>query len=398
LKPSFAHFSLTHLTAGFVAVLVGFTSSVVIVIQAAQSAGAGQAEIGSWIWALGLGMGLTSIALSLYYREPVLTAWSTPGAALLVTGLGGVTLTEATGAFLFSAALIVLVGWTGVFERLLRHVPQSLASAMLAGILLQFGLHAFAALQSDLALVGLMLGVYLLGRRTLPRYAVPLVLLAGLLYAALSGELHWRGIHLELAQPIFTWPEFSLPVLISAGIPLFVVTMTSQNVPGLAVLRANGYKAPLSPLLTVTGAATLLLAPFGGYALNLAAITAAICMGEDAGSDRNKRYMAAVSAGLFYVLIGLFGATVAALFAAFPQAFVFAIAGLALIGTIGNSLHAALNDITEREAALITFLVTASGLTLFGVGPAFWGLVAGITARLVLHSPKREQRSDSDAR
>ena len=376
--------SLSHVSAGFVAVLVGFTSSVVIVIQAAQSAGAGQAEIGSWIWALGLGMGLTSIVLSLYYREPILTAWSTPGAALLVTGLGGVSLSEATGAFLFSAALIVLLGWTGVFERLLRHVPQALASAMLAGILLQFGLHAFTALQSDFVLVALMLAVYLLGKRLLPRYAIPLVLLVGMLYAALSGELHWQAVQLELARPVFTWPSFSLPVLISAGIPLFVVTMTSQNIPGLAVLRANGYHAPLSPLLSVTGAATLLLAPFGGYALNLAAITAAICMGEDAGAERSTRYLAAVSAGLFYVLIGLFGATVAALFAAFPQAFVFAIAGLALIGTIGNSLHAALDDTSEREAALITFLVTASGLSLLGIGSAFWGLVAGVLARLVL--------------
>ncbi len=380
--------SLSHISAGFVAVLVGFTSSVVIVIQAAQSAGAGQAEISSWIWALGLGMGLTSIALSLYYREPILTAWSTPGAALLVTGLGGVTLNEATGAFLFSATLIVLVGWTGVFERLLRHVPQALASAMLAGILLQFGLHAFTALQSDFTLVALMLAAYLLGKRLLPRYAIPMVLLTGMLYAALSGELHWQTVHLELARPVFTWPSFSLPVLISAGIPLFVVTMTSQNVPGLAVLRANGYNAPLSPLLGVTGAATLLLAPFGGYALNLAAITAAICMGEDAGAERSTRYLAAVSAGLFYVLIGLFGATVAALFAAFPQAFVFAIAGLALIGTIGNSLHAALDDASEREAALITFLVTASGLSLLGIGSAFWGLVAGVLARLVLR-PRR---------
>jgi benzoate membrane transport protein len=333
-------------------------------------------------------MGLTSIALSLYYREPILTAWSTPGAALLVTGLGGVTLNEATGAFLFSATLIVLVGWTGVFERLLRHVPQALASAMLAGILLQFGLHAFTALQSDFTLVALMLAAYLLGKRLLPRYAIPMVLLTGMLYAALSGELHWQTVHLELARPVFTWPSFSLPVLISAGIPLFVVTMTSQNVPGLAVLRANGYNAPLSPLLGVTGAATLLLAPFGGYALNLAAITAAICMGEDAGAERSTRYLAAVSAGLFYVLIGLFGATVAALFAAFPQAFVFAIAGLALIGTIGNSLHAALDDASEREAALITFLVTASGLSLLGIGSAFWGLVAGVLARLVLR-PRR---------
>lgn len=377
-------YSVSHLAAGFIAVLVGFTSSVVIIIQAAQSAGADQAVVSSWIWALGLGMGLTSAGLSFYYREPVLTAWSTPGAALLVTSLAGHSLGEATGAFLFSGVLIVLSGWTGWFERLLHHIPKALAAAMLAGVLLEFGLHAFTALQDRLPLVALMFATYLIARRHWPRYAILLVLVVGTAYAALSGSLHWQALHLALAKPVFTAPVFSLSALISVGLPLFIVTMTSQNVPGLAVLRANGFQTPLSPLLTVTGVATLILAPFGGFALNLAAITAAICMGEEAGAERRSRYLAAVSAGVLYVLIGLFGATVVSLFAAFPQAFVVAIAGFALLGTIGNSLHTALDDANEREPALITFLVTASGLTLFGVGSAFWGLVAGVAARFIL--------------
>ena len=382
-----ARLSLSHLTAGFVAVLVGFSSSVVIIIQAAQSAGAGAEVVSSWIWALGLGMGLTSAGLALYYRQPILTAWSTPGAALLVTGLAGVSLPEATGAFVFSGVLIVLAGWTGWFERILHHIPRSLSAAMLAGILFQFGVDAFAALQANRVLVLLMLVCYLTARRLWSRYAIPLVLLVGMGYAGLTGQLHWQGVHLSLAHPVLTWPTFTLSSMIGIGIPLFVVTMTSQNVPGLAVLRANGYSAPLSPLLTVTGGATLLLAPFGGFALNLAAITAAICMGEEAGSDRNSRYLASVCAGVFYCLVGLFGATVTALFAAFPHAFVVAIAGLALLGTIGNSLHAALDAPADREAALITFLVTASGLTLGGIGAAFWGLVAGLLARLLLSLP-----------
>ncbi|AOU98069.1 hypothetical protein BI364_08925 [Acidihalobacter yilgarnensis] len=368
--------AVSHVSAGFVAVLVGFASAVVIVIQAAQVTGANSTEIGSWILALGLGMGLTSIGLSLYYREPVLTAWSTPGAALLVTGLGGIGLSDATGAFLFSGLLIVLVGVSGVFERLMHHVPGSLASAMLAGILLQFGLQAFTAMHQDFSLVALMLLTYLVGKRLRPRYVIPLVLIVGLLYIAFSGQLHGHSVHLALARPVFTWPSFSLPVLISVGVPLFIVTMTSQNIPGLAVLRANGYQTPISPLLTVTGLATLILAPFGGFALNLSAITAAICLGEEAGAERNTRYLATVAGGFFYILIGLFGATIAALFAALPQAYVFALAGLALLGTIGNSLHGALNDAKDREAALVTFLVTASGLTLLGIGGAFWGLVA----------------------
>lgn len=369
---------LSHVSAGFVAVMVGFASSVVIVIQAAQAAGANPAEVGSWILALGLGMGGTSIGLSLYYREPVFTAWSTPGAALLVTGLDGLNLGAATGAFLFSALLVVLVGASGLFERLIRHIPRALAAALLAGILLQFGLQAFSALHQDVALVAGMFFTYLVGRRWFPRYAIPLVLCVGLLGVAIGGQLHPGALHLALARPHFVWPSFSIPVLVSVGIPLFVVTMTSQNLPGFAVLRANAYQTPISPLLTVTGLATLLLAPFGGFAFNLSAITAAICVGEEAGSDRGRRYLATVSGGIFYIIAGLFGATIAGLFAALPHAFVYALAGFALLGTLGHGLHVALGDDRDREAALVTFLVTASGLTLFGVGAAFWGLVAGL--------------------
>lgn len=385
LPHSLRDLSLSHVTAGFVAVLVGFSSSVVIILQAAERAGANAAQVSSWIWALGLGMGLTSAGLSLYFREPVLTAWSTPGAALLVTSLSGFSLEQATAAFIFAAVLTIIVGWTGWFERILKHLPQSLAAAMLAGILFQFGLDAFVALEGSFLLVGVMLVTYVISRQLLSRYAILLVLAVGMLVAGLQGRLHWDGLELALAEPQFVWPDFSLPVLISVGVPLFIVTMTSQNVPGLAVLRANGFRTPLSPVLTVTGVATLLLAPFGGYAFNLAAITAAICMGEEAGEKKSARYLAAVCAGVVYILVGLFGATVVALFAAFPKAFVVALAGLALLGTIGNSLHAALDDAQGREAALITFLVTVSGVTLWGVGAAFWGLVAGLLVRLVMN-------------
>lgn len=391
-RPSF---SPSHLAAGFITVLVGFSSSVVIIIQAAQSAGADQAVVSSWIWALSLGMGVTSIGLSLYYREPVLTAWSTPGAALLATSLAGHSMGEATGAFLFSAVLMILAGWTGWFDRLLRYIPRAQASAMLGGVLLAFGLHAFLALQDRLALVALMILTYLLGRRYWPRYAIILVLLAGTAYAGWSGSLHWQALHLALAKPVFTAPVFSLSTLISVGLPLFIVTMTSQNLPGLATLRANGYTTPPSPLLTTTGIATLVLAPFGGFALNLAAITAAICMGEEAGSDRHSRYLAAVVAGAFYILIGLFGATVVSVFAAFPQALVVTVAGLALLGTIGGSLHTAMADADEREPALIVFLVTASGVTILGIGSAFWGLALGLAARYLLTSSRCATSTDS---
>lgn len=376
---------LAPLSAGFVTVLVGFTSSAAIVFQAAAAAGATAAQISSWIWALGLAMGLTCIGLSLRYRAPVVTAWSTPGAALLVTALAGVSLEQATGAFLFSALLILLAGLTRGFERVLDRIPPGIASAMLAGVLVRFGMEVFVAMGQRFVLVFSMFLAYLLARRLLPRYAVIIVLALGTALAALQGQLDFSLLRLELASPVFTAPEFDLRVLVGVGIPLFVVTMSSQNVPGVAVLRASGYaKVPVSPVIAWTGLVNLLLAPFGCYAINLAAITAAICSGREAHEDPAKRYWASVFAGGFYLLVGLFGATVGALFAAFPRELVLALAGLALFGTIGSGLATAMKDESQREPALITFLVTASGLTLGGVGSAFWGVVAGALALALL--------------
>ena len=377
--------SISAVVAGFVTVLVGFTSSAVIVFQAAQALQATPAEIASWMWALGLAMGMTCIGLSLRYRVPVVTAWSTPGAALLVTGVAGVSMPEAIGAFIVSGLLIVLMGATGWFERAMQRIPQGIASAMLAGVLLRFGMGAFTALQTQLLLAGSMIASYLLLRRFLPRYAIVGVLLCGLLISEAQGLLHLEGIRFELAQPIWMMPEFTLSSIASVALPLFMVTMASQNVPGVTVLRANGYTPPISPIITTTGVTTVLLAPFGAFAINLAAITAAICMGKDAHEDASKRYVAAVAAGVFYVLIGLFGATVAALLAAFPRELVLVVAGLALVNIIGNGLTLAMRDEAQREAAMMTFLVTASGLTLFGIGSAFWGLIAGAVTALVMH-------------
>jgi benzoate membrane transport protein len=376
-------FSAASVTAGFVAVLVGTTSSVAIVFQAAAALGATPEQATSWIWALGLGMGATSIGLSLWARQPVLTAWSTPGAALLATAGAGVPMGEAIGAFLLCSLLITLAGATGWFERVMDRIPQALASALLAGVLVRFALDAFLAAGSQTALVLGMLLVYLAGRRWWPRYAVPGVLVVGVALAASLGLLNtaaWQQAPGGLAWPVFTAPSFSVQAMLSIALPLFVVTMASQNLPGVAAQRAAGYHAPVSRALTTTGLAGLLLAPFGGYAFNLAAITAAICMGPEAHSDASKRYTAAVAAGAFYVLLGLFGAAVIGLLATFPKEMVLALAGFALLSTIGNSLAAAVADSSSREAALITFLVTASGLVLWGVGSAFWGVVAGVAA------------------
>ncbi len=381
----FKDLSLSAATAGFVAVLVGFTSSVAIVFQAAQAFGATPAQITSWMWALGLGMGLCSLVPSLVLRKPVMVAWSTPGAAVLATAgaAGGFSMGDAVGAFMVSAVLITLAGATGWFERVMGRIPMEIAAALLAGVLARFGLQAFAAAQTALPLVLLMLVVYLMSRRLSARYAVVVTLAVGVAYVALQGQMAWSAVRLELAVPVFTAPQFSVAATVSLAIPLFVVTMASQNLPGVAVIRASGYDLPVSRLLTLTGLATLVLAPFGAFALNFSAITAAMCMGPEAHADRSRRYTAAVSCGALYVAIGLFGAVITGLLTAFPPELVAAIAGLALLGTIGTGLAAAMREDSHREAALITFLVTLSGVVIAGVGSAFWGVVAGSFALFV---------------
>ncbi len=383
--------SLSAVTAGFVAVLVGFTSSVAIVFQAAQAFHATPGQITSWMWALGIGMGLCSAIPSLWLRKPVMVAWSTPGAAVLATAglVGGFSMAEAVGAFVVCAALITLAGVTGWFERVMNRIPMEIAAALLAGVLARFGIETFAAAQTALPLVLTMLGSYLVARRLFPRYAVVLTLAVAIGFVALRGQMVWSAVAFELARPQFVMPQFTWSAVVSLALPLFVVTMASQNLPGVAVMRATGYDMPVSRLITLTGLATLVLAPFGAFALNFSAITAAICMGPEAHEDPRRRYTAAVSCGALYVLIGIFGAVVTGLLTAFPKELVVAIAGLALLSTIGNGLHAALREEAHREAALITFLVTLSGVVIAGVGSAFWGVLAGSLALLTQEFARR---------
>ncbi len=373
--------SLSAFVAGFVAVLVGFTSSVAIVFQAAQALGATPAQTSSWIWALGLGMGLTSFGLSAWSRQPILTAWSTPGAAL-IAATAGLSMPEAIGAFLISSALIVLFGLTGWFERLMGRIPLSVAAALLAGVLTRFGLDAVLSLKTAGLLVALMAAAYLVGRRFWPRYAVPGVLLVGVLVALGQGRLHWEAVQWAWAQPVWTTPRWSLAAVVGVALPLFLVTMASQNLPGVAAQRAAGYAIPVSKSIAATGVVGLVLAPFGGYAFNLAAITAAICNGREAHEDPRRRYIAAMTAGLVYLAVGLAGGAVVGLLAAFPRELVAAVAGLALVGTIAGGLATAMKEEQHRDAACLTFLVTLSGFSVAGIGSAFWGVVAGSVALL----------------
>jgi benzoate membrane transport protein len=379
----FKDFSISAATAGFIAALVGYTSSVAIVFQAANAFAATPAQVSSWMWALGIGMGICCIVPSLLLRKPVMMAWSTPGAAVLAVSAGGFTMADAVGAFMVSAALITIAGATGLFTRIMDRIPISIAAALLAGVLARFALNAFAGATTEPTLVIGMLATYLISKQFTQRYAVPWALVFGMGVCIFTGRMDLHSVNTTWVRPEWVTPAFSISAFLSLALPLFIVTMASQNLPGVAAIRTAGYEMPISRLITFSGVVNFLLAPFGAFALNLAAITAAICMGDGAHADKNKRYVASVSCGVIYLLLGIFGAAVAGLITAFPKAMIIGIAGIALLGTIGQSLHLALNDTASREAALIAFLVTLSGVTLGGIGSAFWGVVAGALALLI---------------
>ena len=381
----FKDFSFSAVVAGFVAVLIGFTSSVAVIFQAAQALSATPAQTASWLWALGIGMGVTSIILALVYRLPILIAWSTPGAAVIASAAaeGHLTMPQAVGAFLSCAVLITLAGFSGGFEKIMNRLPLPMASALLAGVLSKFALDAFAATPSNPGLILPMFLAYVLGRSFWPRANVPVILLLGVSIVVFQGKFHGSAVPLEFTRPVWVTPEFSFRTLIGVAVPLFIVTMASQNLPGVAVFKAHGYHPPVSKILGWSGLANLVVAPFGGFTLNLAAITAAFCMGPEAHPDPKKRYVAAISAGFFYGLIGIFGATIAGLFAAFPHELVLALAGLALLGTIGSGLAAATADESYREASVVSYFVVLSGLSFAGIGSAFWGIVAGTLVLVV---------------
>lgn len=363
--------------AGFVAVLVGYASSAAIIWQAAAAAGASAQQIAGWMTALGIGMGVSTLALSWWYKAPVLTAWSTPGAALLATSLQGVSLAETIGVFIFANALILLCGVTGVFARLMKLIPHSLAAAMLAGVLLRFGLQAFSNLEGHILLCGSMLAAWVIAKAFAPRYAIVATLLVGGMVAWAGGDIVTNRIGFSVVLPEFIAPTFTFTTLVSVGLPFFLVTMASQNAPGFATMKASGYPLAVSPLIIFTGGLALLLSPFGVYSICIAAITAAICQSPDAHPDASKRWLAAAAAGAFYLLAGVFGGSISGLMAALPLSWIQTLAGLALLGTISGSLYQALHSETERDAAIVTFLMTASGVTIGGIGSAFWGLVLG---------------------
>ncbi|MET1080879.1 MAG: benzoate/H(+) symporter BenE family transporter [Pseudomonas sp.] len=381
-------FSLSAVIAGLIAVIISYAGPLIIVFQAAQAAQLSDAQISSWIWAISIGSGLTGLLLSWRLRIPLITAWSTPGAALLVALLPTVSLAEAVGAYLVAALIIALVGLSGAFDSLMRRLPRAIAAAMLAGILFRFGVGLFSSIELQPLLVLSMLAAYLIAKRLSPRYAILAVLLVGCTVAAALGTLNGGAIQIEFATPLFIAPSWSWNAVLNIGLPLALVTLTGQYVPGMAVLRGAGYATPARPIMAVTALGSLLLAPFGAHGLNPAAITAAICTGPEAHEAPQRRYIAGIACGLFYILMGIFGATLASLFAALPRELIAALAGLALFGAISSGLSTAMADEKQREAALITFLVTASGMSFLGLAAAFWGLLFGIAAHFILSATR----------
>ncbi|GGY18538.1 benzoate/H(+) symporter BenE family transporter [Massilia dura] len=374
---------LPAIVAGFLAVLVSFAGPLAIFYQAAQAAGVDAATFASWVWSIAIGAGVAGIWLSVRYRVPVITAWSAPGTALLITLFPALSVAEAIGAYITAAAILLVLGLTGGVDRIMRHIPQGVAAGMMAGILLPFGLNAFRGVGSLPAVAIGMIAAWLFCRRMLPRYTVVAVLAAGIALALGTGRTDFGHVAFALAIPRPVAPEWSVGSTFSLALPLVLVTLTGQYLPGMALLKASGYGLPARPVMVANSVVSLLVAATGGITIAIAAITAAMCTGPDAHEDPGKRYMAGVANGVFYLLAGLCAGSIVALFAALPKELVATVAGLALLGPIGANLGAMMAA-REREAALITFIATASGMTFLGLGSAFWGIAIGIAAHCLL--------------
>ncbi|MFS8173004.1 MULTISPECIES: benzoate/H(+) symporter BenE family transporter [Halomonadaceae] len=377
--------SIPAIAAGFVAVLVSYSGPLAIFFQAAQSAEISSAMMTSWVWAISIGAAVSGIFLSLWLKVPVVTAWSAPGTALLVTLFPGLSLNEAIGAYLTAAMIIFVIGVTGSFDRIIRMIPPGIASAMMAGILFQFGVGVFVSLESVPALAIGMIIAYLLFKRLTPRYSLVLLLIAGVTLAVLLEGASLEGVSVQFADPQFIRPEWTWNATLSLAIPLVLVSLTGQFLPGMAILRTSGYSTPAKPIVIVASLTSFFTAFFGGITTVIAAITAAICTSKEAHEDPDKRYVAGVANGVFYLIGGIFAGTIVALFTSLPGEFVAVLAGLALIGAISSNISAFAAEKSHLEASVITFIATASGISFLGLGSAFWGVVVGALAYNLLH-------------
>lgn len=376
--------SIPAVFAGFITFLVGISVSSVLVIQAAQLLGANAAQITSWFWALGIGIGLCGLILSWKFKYPVATSWSTAGLAMMIASAQGYSLHEAIGAFFICGLITAILGFMGVFTKILHYIPQSLTSAMLAGVLLKFGIAIFSSMQTHWGFILSLLAAYIISKRLWPRYSIVITVLAALVLLPYFMPFHIANIQLQPATPIWMTPNFSWSALLGLALPLFVINMASQYLPGLAMIKSYHYEPNVKHLIGWTGTVQSLLAPFGCFSVNIAAISAAISLDDQAHPDPKKRYIAGMSCGIFYILMGIFAATLTSLLFSFPEILIVALAGIALLGTIGHNIAIAFHTIADREAALLTFLLSASGIQFFGIGSAFWGLLFGLVVYHIL--------------
>lgn len=376
--------SISATVAGFLAVLISYSGPLIIFFQAAQQAQVPTDMMASWIWGISIGAALAGIFLSIKFKVPVITAWSAPGTALLVTLFPQISLNEAVAAYITSAVVIFIIGASGYFDKLLKWIPQDIAAAMMAGILFQFGLGLFLAKNSMPMIVFGMLAVFLFAKRLSPRYAMVWVLFTGVALSLLLGKMNPITMDFSLAIPHFIQPEWTWNSTLNLALPLILVSLTGQFLPGMAIMKLSGYDTPAKPIITTTSIASLAVACVGGITIVLASITAALCMGKDAHELKEKRYIAGIANGIFYILGGLFAGSIVMLFSLLPKELVAALAGLALLGAIGTNISAAMKNETHRDAALITFLATASGMHFLGLSSVFWGICIGLFAHVVL--------------
>lgn len=372
--------SIPSVSAGLMAVLISYAGPLLIFFQAAQAAQGSPELTASWVWAISIGAGLSGIVLSAWLKVPVVTAWSAPGTALLIALFPGLSLGEAVGAYVVAGAIILLIGWSGSFDWLMQRIPKGVAAGMMAGILFQFGAKAFQAVAALPVLTLGMIAAFLLFKRWQPRYHMVWVLALGIGFTAFGGSIPWREMPLSWTQPVFTAPVFTWQATLSLALPLVVVSLSGQYLPGMAILRGAGYATPARPIMVTTSLASLATACFGGITIVLAAITAALCTGREAHEDPQRRYVAGIANGVFYLVGGSFASSIIWLFAALPPAFIAVLAGLALLGAITANVANAVADAAHREAAVLTFLITASGLVFMGLGAAFWGVALGCLA------------------
>jgi len=376
--------SVSAITAGFLAVLIAYAGPAVIFFQAAAVAGVSNEMLSSWIWAISIGPAITGIYLSWKLKTPIVTAWSAPGTALLVTLFPSISVNQAVAAYITAAVIIFAIGVSGWFDRIIKAIPRGIASGMMAGILFQFGLGAFSSAATMPLLAFGMVAAYIVFRRLWPRYCIVLVLFVGIALAVLTGHTNLSTLELRWATPVFIMPDWTWDSTLSLALPLVLVSLTGQFLPGMAILKVSGYDTPARPLLVTTSMASVVVAVFGGINVVIAAITAALCTGKDAHEDPGKRYVAGIANGVFYLIGGLFAGTIVLLFTALPKEFIAVLAGLALVGAIASNVVGTVQDEENREAAIITFLATASNMSYLGLGSAFWGVVIGGFAYAVL--------------